>query len=486
MAAGLAAKGTASAVGAASGVPGPATPTYMGSISANDIILCQAIVGTLSGQTMGRINPPTGFEEICQGGFRNSGGAGRGHMAFFWRRATGSESGTVSVSTTFTSTNESTIHAQLYRVTGVPTTGVPWESLSPNFTGDGSTTLTWFVSDIAASGTGRLVLAMGGQLDDAPGASTPTNYSNTVGTDTNNSNQDTQLFCFDRTNTDTAAQVTANNGETGGWATLHLVFHESAQAEISPLAFRGSATEAASDTTLAVSPTVAIPVGDLAFVVAATDNISTTQTETNDHALADTDGHTWTKLREHTVSIGGTNDGATVSLWMTKVTSEIGTGDSLTLTIGSAVTAKAMSVWRALCHPGKTWTAVDDVAAIAAASTAVSVTSSTLSSGTYYYVAGVGVERGSGAEAYDNNAASWIPGRFGISTLELQTANGGAGSGGVKGVLTADLRMASTSRTYGATLASVADWVAVLVALQSQSEGGGAPARRSLTLLGVS
>lgn len=124
---------------------------------------------------------------------------------------------------------------------------------------------------------------------------------------------------------------------------------------ISAVFGRGLAFERVSDTTLTISPSSAITVGKIACITVAADNIATTDGASTDHSVSDTDGHTWTKIFEETESSGAATDGVTVSLWMTKVTSEIGTGDVVTITFGSAILCKVAHIWEFTVDSGNTF-----------------------------------------------------------------------------------------------------------------------------------
>lgn len=76
-----------------------------------------------------------------------------------------------------------------------------------------------------------------------------------------------------------------------------------------------------------------IEAGKLGIIFLVTDNLETTDGATTTHAaITDTSGNTWTKLGEHTSTDGASNDGCTVSLWI----SEIAT--ALTGGVGVAIT----------------------------------------------------------------------------------------------------------------------------------------------------
>lgn len=118
---------------------------------------------------------------------------------------------------------------------------------------------------------------------------------------------------------------------------------------------RGSNSDKVLGTTVAVSPSAAIAVDKIAFAVGVTDNTTIIQGASTDHAsVTDTDGHTWTKVFERTATVGVIDDGVTLSLWWTKVTAEIGTGDSVTLTIGTARTVRTIGLFEVTVDAGQT------------------------------------------------------------------------------------------------------------------------------------
>lgn len=105
--------------------------------------------------------------------------------------------------------------------------------------------------------------------------------------------------------------------------------------------FRGSNTTKSAGTTLALTIAGAdIPAGSLVIVRAATDNSGTTTGETTDHSISDSGGNTWTRIKEHTYSPGGSaNDGATVSMWRSILATGLTSGSStITLTTPSVDT----------------------------------------------------------------------------------------------------------------------------------------------------
>lgn len=118
---------------------------------------------------------------------------------------------------------------------------------------------------------------------------------------------------------------------------------------------RGELGERVSDTSVAISPTAAITVDKIACLSAITDNAPTSDGPSTQHAVTDTDGHVWTKVFEETETDGAADDGCTISLWMTKVTSEIGTGDAVTLTLDDARLSKVVRIWEFAVTAGNTF-----------------------------------------------------------------------------------------------------------------------------------
>jgi hypothetical protein len=130
---------------------------------------------------------------------------------------------------------------------------------------------------------------------------------------------------------------------------------ERAEAAISGVTGRGSAVSNASGTTLAVSPTANLTVGKVVFVVSVSDNNQTTDGASTFHSISDTQNHTWTKITEYTETDGAANDGVTVSVFATKVTTQITTANSITLTLGAAKTDKIIGVFEATFDTGMTF-----------------------------------------------------------------------------------------------------------------------------------
>lgn len=216
-------KGTASAATTAT-----VTPSYPASVGADDIVFLLAI----SNQpvSIGVINTPTDFAEVAQGTFQNNTPADRGRVALFWRRATGSLTGTVSVTRTGDTGTDGVFFAQMYRVTGCVTTGDPWDAVTPRY-GPGNATVTF--DAVTVSGTERTLLAFCAQADNASTVDPPASYSGLV-TDTTTSGTDAELRLLYLENQSSGPSTTATGGETEGWATFHVAVAPPAIATLTP------------------------------------------------------------------------------------------------------------------------------------------------------------------------------------------------------------------------------------------------------------
>lgn len=155
---------------------------------------------------------------------------------------------------------------------------------------------------------------------------------------------------------------------------------------------RGFGVRTTSGTDVTKSPDSAIAVGKICIVQVVTDNIATSDGSSSNHTLSDTDGHTWTKVYEHTDSAGAALDGSTTSLWWTKVTSEIGTSDVITCTINGSITAGILCIVEASVASGYTVKTILSTIASSDSATTLSASLSSLTSREYLYIGSFGAE----------------------------------------------------------------------------------------------
>lgn len=108
----------------------------------------------------------------------------------------------------------------------------------------------------------------------------------------------------------------------------------------------GSTNEKTSDSSLTLTVSATAEAGNLVIVVCSLDNVGTTDAETTQLSLADSAGNTWTKVREQTESSGAANDGVTLSVWYSVLTSQLASGSgTITVTSSSDVTAKVIEAY---------------------------------------------------------------------------------------------------------------------------------------------
>lgn len=203
----VAAKGTASAV-----TTGASTPTYPAGVAANDIVFLLVISHQPNG--IGVIDTPTSFTQVAQGTYANSGSTDQGRAALFWRRASGSLTGTISVTRTGDTGTDGVLYSQLYRVVGAVTSSDPWDAATADY-GPGNATVD--IPSVTVSGAERTLLAFIAQADNASTVDPPSGYVGLV-TDTTATGTDAELRLVHRRNIDTTiggSATTAAGGNRG-------------------------------------------------------------------------------------------------------------------------------------------------------------------------------------------------------------------------------------------------------------------------------
>lgn len=161
------------------------------------------------------------------------------------------------------------------------------------------------------------------------------------------------------------------------------------------IAHRGAANTKSSGTTLSLTPSSNIIVGRVAVIRAVSDNIQTTDGTSTLHTISDDSGNTWTKVKEHTFGGGAAGAGVTVSLWASHITTTITTSDNITLTTGSSVDAKGLSVDEFSLPADYTLEVVGN-AGDQGTGTSPTTNLSGLSSSEYLWLGAVGIEGPSG------------------------------------------------------------------------------------------
>lgn len=93
-----------------------------------------------------------------------------------------------------------------------------------------------------------------------------------------------------------------------------------------------------STTSLVATPLNQLDAGNIGVCAVAIDNTATSDGNSNDvTSMSDSVGNTWTKIREFTNAQTGAAAGATVALFMTKATTNLTTGGTITANFSAAV-----------------------------------------------------------------------------------------------------------------------------------------------------
>lgn len=217
---------------------------------------------------------------------------------------------------------------------------------------------------------------------------------------------------------------------------------------------RGGVNTKVAGASLTGAPSANIVVERILFVAAFTDNTPTTDGVSAEHSISDTLGHTWTKGGEFTNGRGSAGAGVTTSLWATRVTTEITTGDSITLTCASSVTAKALAFWESTVAAGKTFqfgTAVTGQSN--ASATGPSLVTSGLANAEHLFLAAEGWE-GPGGDVYTKDTD--------YAFANSRGTTGGTDTANIAGQLHRRI-FTGTGDTYQASLSVARDWASVFV-----------------------
>lgn len=223
-------------------------------------------------------------------------------------------------------------------------------------------------------------------------------------------------------------------------------------------------TAGASWASIGLNTTTAVA-GDLVVITVATDNVSTTDGNTNLHTnLTDTAGNTWTKVREFTNGQAAAAGGATVSVWYSVLTGALNAGQTLTLTLASSVAAKAMQGQRFTIGAGST-IAADAIKADLAndAADPGSMTLSGLANSEHLFFRATAIEL---ATTTHTSTVGWGGGdHFGTS--------GGTGNTNMSSYCEWKIATATTSGASDPTVVA-ADCASVLVAFNETAGSGSA------------
>jgi len=103
---------------------------------------------------------------------------------------------------------------------------------------------------------------------------------------------------------------------------------------------RGTAGHKSSGTSLTLTPSAALAVGNYGLLAVVVDNVGTAEGETDDVSVTDTNGNTWIKLREQTEANTAALSGVTCALFLAELNAELNGTDTVTIALTANATAK--------------------------------------------------------------------------------------------------------------------------------------------------
>lgn len=161
---------------------------------------------------------------------------------------------------------------------------------------------------------------------------------------------------------------------------------------------RGSAVSILVDNTISMNPSAALAVGRFIVVGCSTANIQTTDGASNNHStVADSKNNVWTKHEERTETAGAVADGTTVSIWSTRVTTQIETTDTITLTTSGTIDDKIITATEVQCAANMKV----ELAQVGLGPNAIQATVSGLPSKEYFLIGVFGAEGSDNAKTPD-------------------------------------------------------------------------------------
>lgn len=220
-------------------------------------------------------------------------------------------------------------------------------------------------------------------------------------------------------------------------------------------------TEKVSDGSISVTLAATVETGRLLVVGCTTDNPDTTDGATTHYTVTDSQSNSYTRAIEQQRGSPGASAGILGSVWYSTITTQLSTSDTVTCTIDTAVTGKAISASEySFTEPSVTLAGSN---ASLASTSAPSTTLSGLSSAEYLWF---------GLTSFEHSNAQCTSGDADYTSRS--GCNGTSGGGGATNATgwQADRVFTGTSDTYAVTLGAATDVANFLVAFQ---ESGGGP-----------
>ena len=225
----------------------------------------------------------------------------------------------------------------------------------------------------------------------------------------------------------------------------------------------GTTTDKTAGTTIVHTLTASASAGDLVVVAAAFDNAGTTDGETSQLSIADSQGNTWVKVRENTETSGVANDGVTGAWWFSVLTTGMSTSDTITVTSSSSRTASSIIAAKCTIGSGNTVEQADgtsEAVTQAASGQPGAISTSGMTSEEHLHLLAFFTESVQSISAWDTMTA----------LLSAGTTGGGAATN--IGVRTGYHIGTNTGLTADITAGSGSQHTQVLIALREVASGG--------------
>jgi hypothetical protein len=226
-----------------------------------------------------------------------------------------------------------------------------------------------------------------------------------------------------------------------------------------------TAEENTSDSSLAFSPTAAVPVAKLAIIPVAWDNVDgTSADDTTKLSIADSKGNTWLRAAECQYSAGVALDGVLCGCFYSVIATQIETSDTITVTSTANGTAKGATLATFNRDAAKTIAVAGKGYERVAVSTAYSASVSGLASEEHLWI-GVNAIDINASNTNNPDATFTLITQGGLGAFGPEVAGGAGARAGYK--IATD-----TGETYDRTAQVSADRATLLVAFK---EIAGAP-----------
>lgn len=169
----------------------------------------------------------------------------------------------------------------------------------------------------------------------------------------------------------------------------------------------GTGSSSSGGTSVAITTSATAEAGNLVVLIVALDNHSTSDQQTTEiSSISDSGSNSWTKAGEYCNGQFAANDGATVSVWFSKLTTQIASGGTITATLANSKTYKCLTAWEFTVGSGTIQTAGTLQTEAVDSGDPGSMALSGLTSKEYLFVRGTAVKTSGGGTPFFTPTAS--------------------------------------------------------------------------------